>query len=101
MGSLRPGLGDLCEGPFCNDRTRENGYKLQKTRFKLGIRKKFFMMRAVRHWNMLLREAVGAPCLETFKARLDRACGSLIWWEVPLSRTGTWNWRTSKGSFIE
>lgn len=34
--SLRPGLGDLCEGLFfrgCNDRTK-NGYKLQKTRFK-------------------------------------------------------------------
>lgn len=31
------------------------------------------MVRAVRHWNMLLREAVGVPCLEVPKARLDRA----------------------------
>ena len=28
----------------------------------------------------LPREAVGAPSLELFKARLDRALGSLSWW---------------------
>jgi len=29
---------------------------------------------------MLSREAVGAPSLEAFKARMDGALGSLIWW---------------------
>ncbi|KFR13425.1 hypothetical protein N306_08819, partial [Opisthocomus hoazin] len=47
-------------------------------RFTLGIRKKFFTIRVVKHWNRLLREAVGVPSLETFKARLDRALSNLV-----------------------
>ncbi|GAB0178112.1 hypothetical protein GRJ2_000276500 [Grus japonensis] len=67
-----------------SDRTKGNGFKLKKRRFKLGIRKKFFTVRAVRYWNRLPREAVDAPSLEVFKARLDGALGSLIWWKVSL-----------------
>ena len=36
----------------------------------------------VRCWNRLPREAVDAPTLEVFKARLDWALGSLIWYEM-------------------
>lgn len=32
-----------------------------------------------RHWNRLRREAVDAPSLVVFRARLDGALGSLIW----------------------
>ncbi|KFP15187.1 hypothetical protein Z169_01963, partial [Egretta garzetta] len=39
---------------------------------------KFFTMRVVKHWNRLPREAVEAPSLEAFKARLDRALSNLI-----------------------
>ena len=46
--------------------------------FKVDIRKKFFTMRVVRHWNRLPREAVAAPSLEVFKARLDGALSSLV-----------------------
>ena len=35
-------------------------------------------MRVVRHWNRLPREAVAAPSLAVFKARLDRVLGTLV-----------------------
>ena len=50
--------------------------------------KKFFIWRAVRNRNRLLREAVDASYLEMFKARLDGALGSLIWWVATNSWQG-------------
>ncbi|KFQ39899.1 hypothetical protein N332_01989, partial [Mesitornis unicolor] len=55
-----------------------NGFKLEEGRFILDIRRKFFTVRVVRHWHRLPREAVDAPSLEVFKARLDRALSSLV-----------------------
>ncbi|KFZ58746.1 hypothetical protein N321_01387, partial [Antrostomus carolinensis] len=55
-----------------------NGFKLREGRFRLDIRRKFFTQRVVRYWLRLPREAVDAPSLEAFKARLDGALGSLI-----------------------
>ena len=60
-------------------------------RFRLDIRRKFFTQRVVTHWNRLPKEAVDAPSLEAFKARLDVALGSLVCWLVTLHIAGGWN----------
>ena len=57
-------------------------------RFRLDIRRKFFTQRLVTHWNRLPKEVVDAPSLEAFKARLDVALGSLVWWLVTLHIAG-------------
>ena len=44
--------------------------------------------RAVTHWNRLPKEIVDAPSLEAFKARLDVALGSLVWWLATLHVAG-------------
>ncbi|KFQ08898.1 hypothetical protein N330_04553, partial [Leptosomus discolor] len=55
-----------------------NGFKPKEGRFRLVIRKKFFTVRLVRHCHRLPREAVAAPSLAVFKARLDGAWSNLV-----------------------
>jgi len=57
---------------------RVNGFKLEEHRFRLDIRKKFFIVRVLRHWNRLPSEVVDALSLEGFKARLDGALSNLV-----------------------
>ena len=69
------------EGLFtraCSDRIRGIGFKLKEGGVRLDVRKKFFTVRVVRYWNRLPREAVDAPSLEAFKARLDGALSNLV-----------------------
>jgi len=70
--------GDNFFSKACCDRTRTNGFKLRHDRFRVDIRKKFFTVRVVKHWNWLPREVLDAPSLETFKVRLYGALNNLI-----------------------
>ena len=79
------------EGHFiraCSDRMKENGCKLEEGRFRLAIRKKFFIVRAVRHWNRFPREAVDAPSLEALQARLDGTVSNLGYGRCPCLQQG-------------
>ena len=53
---------------------------MKEGRFRLDAREKFITRRVVRCWNRLPREAVDALSLGVFKARLDGALGSLVWY---------------------
>jgi len=45
-------------------------------------------VRVERRWNRLPREAVDAPSLAVFKARLDGALSNLLWWKGSLPVAG-------------
>ena len=60
------------------DRTRRNYFKLEKGIFRIDIKKRFFTVMVVRHWNRMPTEVVDAPSLEAFKARLDGAVSNLV-----------------------
>ena len=70
---------------------RGNSSKLEEGRFRQDIRKKFFTVRVVRHWNRLPSEVLNAPSLEAFKARLDGTLSNLVQSEVSLPIAGGWN----------
>ena len=40
------------------------------------------------HWNRLPKEVLDATSLEAFKARLDVALGTLVWWLATLHIAG-------------
>jgi len=76
-------VGNQCFTWVDSDRIRRNGFKVEEGSFRLDIGENF-------HWEVgealvqLPGEVVGAAFLEAFKARLDGALGSLVWWQAAL-----------------
>ena len=58
------------------EKTRGNGYKLDRERFHLNIRKKFFCSENS-HSLDLPRDVVESPSLEVFEMQLDRVLDNL------------------------
>lgn len=46
----------------------------------------FLIVRVMKHWSRMLREAVDASSLEACKTRLDEALSCLIQWKLSLPR---------------
>lgn len=52
------------------------------------MRKKFFILRVVRHWHSLPREAMAVPSLEALQVKLAGALSNVNWFKVSLLIAG-------------
>jgi len=55
-----------------------NRHKLKHRKFCLNVRKNFFPLRVMEHWNRLPREVVDSPSPEILKTFLDKVLCSLL-----------------------
>ena len=60
-------------GISSQDRTRRNGYMLEKLRFRIDLGRYWFTNRVVNDWNRLDRHVVSAESINSFKRRLDES----------------------------
>lgn len=71
-------------------KTRDDDFEVKEGRFRLEMRKIYFTMRMVEHWNRLPRGVVDAPLLGTFKVRMDEVWGTWFGWRCPCWLQGHW-----------
>ncbi|RMC01171.1 hypothetical protein DUI87_22262 [Hirundo rustica rustica] len=79
--SLKGGFSQLGVGLFlqtATDRTRGHSFQLCQGKYKLDIRKTFFIERVIMYWNSLSGEVVESPSLDMFKETLDVALDAMI-----------------------
>ncbi|KAJ7418448.1 hypothetical protein BTVI_29118 [Pitangus sulphuratus] len=57
---------------------QEDNLKLHQGRYRLDIRRTFFMERVAKHCNGLPREVVDLPSLEVFRKQLDMALNAMV-----------------------
>ena len=55
------------------DRTRGNGYKVEKLRFRTYLGRYWFTNRVMNDWNRLGRHVVSGELIGSFKRRLDQS----------------------------
>ena len=64
------------------DRTRGNGYKLEKLRFRTDLGRYWFTNTVVNDWNRLDRHVVSGESIGSFKRRLDQSMDRDDRWDV-------------------
>lgn len=57
-----------------------NDFKLKEGRFKLDIRKRFSVVRVVRHWHRLPEEAMDASCNTSLLLPTSEVTSGLLFW---------------------
>ena len=71
MSKINKGNSDQVLEINSQDRTRGNGYKVEKLRFKADIGRYWFTNIVMNDWNRLGRHVVSGESIGSFKRRLD------------------------------
>lgn len=61
---------DQVWGVACSDRTKGSSFALKESRFRVDIRRKFFTLRVVKHWNKVPREIADGPIPGSVQVRV-------------------------------